>query len=403
MPLKRFLSGPYAFQGLLLVSLVGGGLSGGYFPEVVPYLKPLADIFLNLLLSAIVPLVFFSVASATARAAGSGSLSRILCQAALVFLITGTLAALWSLIAVMMFPPAKGVSLTLPVAVNHVHPDISTHIASLFTVPDFGQLFSHQHMLALMVFSLLTGLACAKSSPDNPFLRFLTGGEQVFLRMFSLIMWLAPIGFFAWFALLISTLGPKFAGVYLQIGLVCYTVCLLWFAGFYSLCAFIAGGRSTLARFWKFIPLPALTALATCSSAASLPANLLASQSMGVPPVVAETVIPLGTMLHKQGSIIGAMFKIAFLFGVFQLDFSGATVVLTAIGVSFLTGSVMGAIPGGGMLGELFILTVYGFPPESLIAVAAISLLIDPVATLLNVTGNTASTLLIARRSANKT
>jgi len=70
---------------------------------------------------------------------------------------------------------------------------------------------------------------------------------------------------------------------------------------------------------------------------------------------------------------------------------------LTALGVSLLVGTVMGAIPSGGMLGELLILSVYGFPPSVLIAIAAISIIIDPLATLLNVTGNTVSSMMIAR------
>jgi Na+/H+-dicarboxylate symporter len=57
----------------------------------------------------------------------------------------------------------------------------------------------------------------------------------------------------------------------------------------------------------------------------------------------------------------------------------------------------MGAIPSGGMLGELLILTVYGFPSSVLIAIAAISIIIDPLATMLNVTGNSVSSMMIAR------
>lgn len=57
----------------------------------------------------------------------------------------------------------------------------------------------------------------------------------------------------------------------------------------------------------------------------------------------------------------------------------------------------MGAIPSGGMLGELLILSVYGFPPSVLIAIAAISIIIDPLATMLNVTCNTVGSMMVAR------
>jgi Na+/H+-dicarboxylate symporter len=72
-------------------------------------------------------------------------------------------------------------------------------------------------------------------------------------------------------------------------------------------------------------------------------------------------------------------------------------VLLSALGVSLLVGTVMGAIPSGGMLGELLILSVYGFPPSVLIAIAAISIIIDPLATMINVTCNSVGSMMVAR------
>ncbi|VEB32438.1 sodium:dicarboxylate symporter protein [Legionella cherrii] len=123
----------------------------------------------------------------------------------------------------------------------------------------------------------------------------------------------------------------------------------------------------------------------------------MAAKKMQVAPEIYETVIPLGTIIHKDGSVIGGMFKIAFLFGIFHLNFSSPGVLLTALGISLLVGTVMGAIPSGGMLGELLILSAYGFPPSVLIIIAAISIIIDPLATMLNVTCNSVSSMMVAR------
>ena len=119
---------------------------------------------------------------------------------------------------------------------------------------------------------------------------------------------------------------------------------------------------------------------------------------MRIAPEVYETTIPLGTLLHKEGSIIGGMFKIAFLMAAFHLSLTGFLVCMLAIAVSLLVGTVMGAIPGGGMLGEMLILAAYGFPSEALVAIVAISIIIDPLATMLNATGNTIASLVIDRR-----
>lgn len=71
--------------------------------------------------------------------------------------------------------------------------------------------------------------------------------------------------------------------------------------------------------------------------------------------------------------------------------------MLAVIAVAFLVGAVMGAIPSGGMIGEMLILSIFGFPPESLPIIAVISTIIDVPATLLNSTGNTVSAMLVSR------
>ncbi len=123
---------------------------------------------------------------------------------------------------------------------------------------------------------------------------------------------------------------------------------------------------------------------------------------MGVPLDIAETVIPLGANTHKDGSVIGGILKIVFLFSLFGKDMTSATSILSILGVAFLVGAVMGAIPGGGMIGEMLIITIYGFSPEVLPIIAVISTIIDAPATLLNSTGNTVTAMLVTRFTEGK-
>ncbi len=376
-----------------------GGLTGSFLDHGdALWLKPFGDIFLNLIFTAIVPLIFFSVSSAIARAGSIGTLGSIMFYMTVVFLFTGLMAAMYAMITVQLFPPAEGVSLQLvmPKQMNTI--SFSSQISNIFTVSDFSKLLSHEHILALVVFSILVGLAVAGSKENGAAFRtFLQSGEEIFMKVFGLIMYYAPIGFFAYFAVLVSELGTQLLDSYIRITVLYYASGLLYFLVFFTWYAYLAGKSYGIKLFWSNIFLPMITAIATCSSAASIPANLAATKQMSVAPEIYETAIPLGTIIHKDGSVIGGIFKIAFLFGVFQLNFSELPVILTALGVSLLVGTVMGAIPSGGMLGELLILNVYGFPPSVLIAIAAISIIIDPLATMLNVTGNSVSSMMIAR------
>jgi Na+/H+-dicarboxylate symporter len=388
----------YIFPLILIGSILLGGITGFLYGSSITWLKPLGDIFLNLIFTAIVPLIFFSIASAIARTGSLGKLGTIFFSMSLVFLFTGLVAALYSLVIVLLYPPAQGVHLQLIMPETLSAVTFSDQIVGIFSVSDFSKLLSHKHILALILFSILVGLATANAQEKGAeFRRFLQSGEDVFMRVFNLIMYYAPIGFFAYFAVLVSELGPKLMESYLRIGLLYYISSLLYFIIAYTGYAYLAGKMQGVTLFWRNIFLPMVTSLATCSSAASIPANLLATKEMRVSPEIYDTAVPLGSLIHKDGSVIGGIFKIAFLFGMFHMDFSGASVLLTAVGVSLLVGTVMGAIPSGGMLGELLILTVYGFPPSVLIAIAAISIIIDPLATMLNVTGNSVSSMMIAR------
>jgi Na+/H+-dicarboxylate symporter len=149
--------------------------------------------------------------------------------------------------------------------------------------------------------------------------------------------------------------------------------------------------------YWSAIPTPAATALATGSSVGTIPASLIAAQKIGIPRDIRELVIPIGATIHMDGSCLSAILKITFLFGIFGMPFAGIGDYATAIGIALLSGMVMAGIPGGGFIGELLIVSLYGFPPESLPILAAIGTLVDPPATMVNATGDTVCAMMTAR------
>jgi len=143
-------------------------------------------------------------------------------------------------------------------------------------------------------------------------------------------------------------------------------------------------------------------ALATGSSVAAIPSNLEAANKSGVPKDISELIIPIGATIHMDGSCLAAVLKIAFLFGIFHLDFSGMGTLLTAVGIALLSGIVMSGIPGGGFIGELLIISLYGFPLEAFPIISMIGVLVDPPATLVNSTGDNVCSMIVARMLGGK-
>jgi Na+/H+-dicarboxylate symporter len=388
----------YGFSILLIASLILGALLGLVFKKDAAMFKPLGDVFLNLLFTVIVPLVFFSISSTVASMTDLKRLGKILSVMIFIFVVTGIIASMIMIAAVILYPPASGINISMPAAAAVEQIKAADQIVRAFTVSDFALVLSKGNMMALIVFSILTGLAAsATGEKGKTFAGFLTSGNAVMMKLIAFVMYYAPIGLCAYFAYLVGVFGPELLGSYARAVAVYYPAAVLYFLIFFSLYAFIAGRGSGLKAFWSSIIPPALTALATGSSMATIPANLQAADKIGIPKDIREVIIPIGATMHMEGSCLAAVLKIAFLFGVFQLPFTGVETLLTALAIALLTGVVVSGIPGGGMIGELLILSLYGFPPEAFALVTMIGTLVDAPATMVNAVGDNVSSMLAAR------
>jgi Na+/H+-dicarboxylate symporter len=388
----------YGFSIILIISIVIGAIIGIIFEKDAAILKPLGDIFLNLLFTAIIPLVFFSISSAVAGMSNIRRLGKILSAMILVFVITGVIASIVMLIGVILYPPAVGVHVNFGNGVNVEHFKASDQIVKAFTVSDFADLLSKKNMLALIIFAVLTGLATSASGERGKnFANFLTSASQVMMKLIFFIMYYAPIGLCAYFAYLVGVFGPELLGSYARVVLLYYPTAILYYFIAFTLYVFIAARSEGLRRFWRNIIPPSLIALATGSSIATIPANLEAADKTGVPQEISEFVIPVGATMHMEGSCLAAVVKIAFLFGIFNMSFSGVETIATALGIALLVGVVVSGIPGGGTIGEILIISVYGFPMEVFPLITMIGTLVDAPATMVNAIGDNVSSILVAR------
>lgn len=397
----------YKSSLILLASVFIGGLVGAVIGPKAAVVEPLGDLFLNLMFMIIVPLVFFSVTSAIGNMTSMKRLGKIMLAVLLVFTSTALLTAVISFIGALSINPTKGIDtsaikgLMLKVSEDaHKTEQVSflKQLVNTFTVSDFVNLFSRKNMLQLIVFSVGLGAAIAMvKEKAEPLSKLLDAGASVMMKLVDIIMYYAPIGLGCYFAAVVGQLGPQILKGYLKSFILYLILTAICYFGLFTLYAFIAGGKEGIKVFWKNAATPSITALATCSSAACIPVNLEYVKKMGVPGDIAETVVPLGANTHKDGSVIGGVLKVVFLFGLFGYNMTDLKSMVSIIFTAFLVGAVMGAIPGGGMIGEMLIISIYGFPPEVLPIIAVISTIIDAPATLLNSTGNTVCSMMITR------
>ena len=393
----------YASSLILLGAISFGCILGLIFKEKAVIFKPFGDIFLNLLFTIVVPLVFFSISSAIAAMDNIQRLGKIIICMLLVFIATGIIASVLMLIAVQLYPPAQGINITLPTDTHFQQLNVSQQIVKAFTVSDFFDILSKKNMLALIVFASLIGLsACTLGEKAKAFSAFLVSGSAVMMKAISYIMFYAPIGLGAYFAYLVGVLGPQILGTYVRAMTIYYPMAIAYFFIGFSFYVFLAAGIKGLKVFWPNIMPAAVTALATSSSMATIPVNLEAAEHIGVPKDIREMVIPIGSTIHMDGSCLSAVLKTAVLFGLFHMNFSSPWAMVTAVGVALLSGTVMSGIPAGGFLGELMIVTLYGFPIIAMPIISMIGTLVDPPATMVNAIGDNVSSMLVARMIGGK-
>ncbi len=388
----------YAFSLLLLASITVGSFLGFVLKGKAIYLKPFGDIFLNLLFSVVGLLVFFSISSAVASMGDVRRLGKIMGWMMVIFTATGIIASIVMVIGVKLYPPAQGVKIAVLGQAPVENIKLSEQIVKALTVSDFPELLSKKNMLAMILFSILIGLATSLTREKaNPFAQFLAAGNEVMTKVVSLIMLYAPIGLGAYFAYLVGVFGPQLLGTYVRSMVLYYPIAVLYFFIAFSFYAYLAAGQKGIKLFWTNIIPVSLTALATGSSVAAIPMNLDAGRRIGIPKDIREVVIPIGATIHMEGSCLSAILKTALLFGLFNMNFSGVETLATAVIVALLSGTVMSGIPGGGFLGELLIVTMYGFPMEALPIISMIGTLVDPPATMVNSVGDNVSSMMIAR------
>ena len=386
---------------ILLASIVLGGIVGIIFKEEATILSPFGDLFINLLLTIIVPLIFLTITTSIGNMKEPKRLGKILRSIVLVFIIT-------SLISVFIGIISTRINLVNSEDGNKIKDIIDYNIkndkeelnildrtVNAISTNDFVKLISKDNIIALIIFSILMGLSINLSKEKGKkALEVLNSFNEVLQKLISIIMYYAPIGLGCYFASFVGEFGTSIALGYLKTFIIYTISCIFVYFVIYTLYAYIAGGVMGVKNYWKYIIPSTLTALATCSSAACIPINTKCAKSIGVSDDIADTTIPLGTSFHKDGSIIGSVFKIMFLVYLFNMDVS----IFKVLWVSLIATILITAVPiGGGTISEMLIISLMGFPIATLPILTIIATIIDAPATVLNVVGDSASSMLVSR------
>ena len=405
--MKKFWKN-YKSTIILLASIIIGAIAGIVFKEDAKVVSPLGDLFLNLLLVIVVPLIFLTISTSIAKMKEPKRLGKIMRTIVGVFVFTSLIAVIIGFVSayyIDLVDTADGEAIkeSLVLDSNQEVEDIELNLlgrtVEAVSVNDFSKLLSKDNVIAIVIFSIMFGVAMRMAKEKaEPLLKVLISANEVVLKFVNIIMYYAPIGLGCYFAALVGTFGATIAVGYLKTFVLYTVVAVLFYFIMYTVYAYIAGRKEGVKAFWKNAIPSTVTSLATCSSAACIPVNVETSKKIGVSDDIAETIIPLGTSFHKDGSIIGSVFKIMFLVCLFGTDVSGFGGIGKVLIVALIANLLITAVPiGGGTISETLIISMMGYPMGALPILTMVAAIIDPPATMLNVVGDASSSMLCAR------
>ena len=385
---------------LILSGILIGALIGVVAPNFGTTIKPIGDIFLNLLFTIVVPLVFVSIASAVGGMANMKRLGKILGGTIGTFIFTGAIAGVCVLVWVNLFSPSAGTTIELVASEVGEAQTAGELLVSSLTVSDFSDLWDKSNMLPLIIFAILFGFCVsACGGEQSPMGRLLANLNDIIMKFVGIIMLVAPIGLGAYFANLVATYGSQIATDYARALVVYYPLCFIYIFVAFPLFAWFGGGKGAVKEMFRHIAKPAITSLGTCSSVATIPTNMEEAEATGISKDVSEIVVPLGATMHMDGSCFSCILKITFLFGVFGRPFDSIGDMALMVIVAVLSSVGMSGVPGGGYIGEFIMCSVF-FPDQLAIAypiAITIGNLVDPPATMINSAGDYVVSFLVSR------
>ena len=296
--MKKFIKN-YKSTIILLGAILLGAIIGLIFGEKASLLSPLGDLFINLLLVIIVPLIFLTLSTSIGKMKQPKRLGKILTSIVIVFIVTSLISVLIGIVStrfnLINVKDTESIKEVLDYTITDSNEDLNIleRTVSAISTNDFVNLLSKNNIIPLIVISILVGISiCLSKEKGEPFLNLLDSMNEVLQKFIKLIMYYAPIGLGCYFASFVGTFGASIAVGFLKTFIIYTVACIFVYFVIYSLYAYISGGNVGLKNYWRNIIPATVTALATCSSAASIPVNTDCAKKIGVSNDIAETTIP---------------------------------------------------------------------------------------------------------------
>lgn len=388
-------------MGLWLKILIGMllGISfGALFGAQAEILKPVGDVFLNLISMIIVPLVLSSIVIGITSIRDPKKLRRMGIKTLGIFLFTTLSAILLGIFVAYIFQPGLNLHMKLPVASASMDSAPLGDIVLALVPQNPVTALVEGNILQIIVFSLFLGAAINLAGErGRPLVEFFESLAEVMYRLTSIVMEFTPIGVFAIMAWVTGSFGITILVPLLKFLAVYYAACFIHiFVVICSMLRFMANVSPW--PFFRGMRDAIMVAFTTCSSTATLPISMNCVQmNLGVSRNVASFVMPMGSTVNMNGAALFQGMGAIFVAQVYGLHLGLDSLIAIIVTATF---SAIGAagVPGAGFIMMSYVFSSAGLPLEGVALFISIDRIRDMISTVLNVLGDAMCSVYIARK-----
>ncbi|MDF2606301.1 MAG: dctA [Bacillales bacterium] len=388
------------FQVLTAITL--GIIVGAVWPSVGESMKPLGDVFINSIKMVIAPIIFLTIVIGIGSMGSMKKVGRVGGKALLYFEVVTTFALLIGLVVANVFKPGSGLD-----PEKLAKGDVSAYVQTgkemdwvqffMHIVPsNMFDAFARGDILQILFFSILFGIGMSilgdKVKPVRIFFEQLS---EIFFKVLSIVMRVAPLGAFGGMAFTIGKYGLATLIPLAKLMLSVYaTMFFFVFGVLWAICKLY---KFSLWEYLKFIKEELLIVLGTSSSESVLPRMMDKMEKFGCSRSVVSLVIPTGYSFNLDGTTIYLSMATIFLAQVFHIDLS-ISQQLTIILLLMVTSKGAAAVTGGGFIVLASTLSALGMIPlEGLALLLGVDRFMSEARAIVNLIGNGVATIVVSK------
>jgi len=405
---RRYLEYPIIYK--ILIGFILGIIIGAIVGEPIAVIKPLGDLFIRLLKMIVAPIILFSLVIGAASISPA-RLGKVGVKIIIYYLITSAIAVLIGIAMANLFKPGAGLQLAGEAKKITVSPPppITEVLLNIIPTNPFAAL-TEGKVLQIIFFAVVLGIAIAylreskiervRTVADTVFKVF-DGLAECIYKIVRGILQYAPIGVFALIGYVVAKYGPGILGPLAIVVVALYVGLFLHIFLIYG--GILASFKLSIIKFLRGAKEAMLTAFVTRSSSGTLPVTMtVADQNFRISRSVYAFTLPLGATINMDGTAMYQAISTIFIANALGIPLTPTQqllIVITAVLASIGTAGV----PGAGLIMLAMVLEAVGLPltePSVALAysmIAGIDVILDMGRTMVNVTGDLAGTIIVAK------